>query len=32
MLIDFSLFVFSRPSNKRPGGLLKGRLLISFQI
>ena len=24
MLIDFSLFVLSHPSNKRPGRLLKG--------
>ena len=32
MLIDFSLFVFSHQSNKSPGHLLKGRLLIFFQI
>ena len=32
MLIDFSLFVFSHPSNKLPGRLLKGggRLFIFF--
>ena len=30
MLIDFSLFVFSHPSNKRPGRLLKGAPINSF--
>ena len=30
MLIDFSLFVFSHPSNKRPGRLLKGALINYF--
>ena len=30
MLIDFGLFAFSHPSNKRPGRLLKGALINFF--
>ena len=31
MLIDFSLFVFSHPSNKCPGRLLKGGGVFKFR-